>query len=58
MSEEQLRLDHYAVCQAEARAAVPAPPPQPQVPDHSAEILSAHQGTVLPDHFSVAGEAQ
>jgi hypothetical protein len=58
VSDEQSRLDYYVACQAEAAAAVPAAPPQVQVPDHSAEILSAHQGTALADQFSVAQEAQ
>ena len=56
--EESLRLAHYAACQAEAAAAVPAPPREVSVPDHSAEIRTAHQGTVLSSHFSVIGEAQ
>jgi hypothetical protein len=57
MSDDQDRLAHLAACEREAHAAVPAPTRLVQVPDHAAEILSSHQGTVLADHFSVAEEA-
>jgi len=51
------RLAHLAACEREARAGVPAPPRPVAVPDHAAEVMSGHRGTVLPQNFSVAAEA-
>ncbi len=54
---EQDRLAHLAACEAEAKSKVPAVPREVAVPDHETELMSAHQGTTLADHFSVAEEA-
>lgn len=55
---EHDRLAYLAACEAEALDAVPPPSPQPSVPDHSAEIMSAHQGyRPAGTPFSVAAEA-
>lgn len=56
-SPEDRRLAHYAACQAEASAAVPAEPRTVAVPGHEDEVMAAHKGTVLPQTFSVADEA-
>jgi hypothetical protein len=57
VSSEQLRLAHeHAEAQA-CQAAIPAPRPEPRVPVHQDEILSAHTGTLQPQTFSVEDEA-
>jgi hypothetical protein len=57
MAVELDRLAHLAACEREAKALVPAEPRTVAVPTHADEIMSSHQGTVLPEHFSVAEEA-
>jgi hypothetical protein len=58
VSDESLRLDHFAACQREAQSMI-APQYVPGVlPDHESEILSAHSGTAPSSTFSVAGEAE
>ena len=57
MTDEDVRLAHLAACEAEARAGVPAAPRGATVPDHEAELMVGHKGTVQKQTFSVAGEA-
>jgi hypothetical protein len=57
VSSEQLRLAHAHAEDQARQAAIPAPSPQPRVPVHQDEILSAHAGTVLPQTFDVQDEA-
>jgi hypothetical protein len=57
MSDDQDRVAHLLACEREAHAAVPAPTRPVSVPDHETEVMSAHEGTVLPQTFDVAQEA-